>query len=49
MKSSRSPFAPDNLVLLISMFRLNLVLTYRIPPEFSDGVHSLSIGTHYVL
>ena len=44
-------FAPDNLVsrdgsavpsrvsLLISILRLNLVLTYGIPPEFRCGVH----------
>ena len=46
MNYSLSPFAPDKLV---SMLRLNLVLTYRIPPEFGGGVRSLSIGTHYVL
>ena len=37
--------APENLVsrdgfgLLISILRLNLVLTYGIPPEFRGGVH----------
>ena len=46
---SLSAFAPDNLVsgsavssrvsLLISILRLNLVLTYGIPPEFRGGVH----------
>ena len=46
-----SPHAPDNFVsrdgfslpsrvsLLISLLRLNLVLTYGILPEFSGGVH----------
>ena len=45
------PFAPENLVsrdgsavlsrvsLLISILRLNLVLTYGIPPDFRDGVY----------
>ena len=49
--SSLSPFAPENLVsrggfgspsrvsLFISILRLNLVLTYGIPPEFRGGVH----------
>ena len=50
MLVSLSPFAPENLVstisavpsrvsLLISILRLNLVLTYGIPPEFRGGVH----------
>ena len=46
-----SPCVPENLLLrdgfshpvprslLISIFRLNLVLTYGIPPEFRGGVH----------
>ena len=46
-----SPSVPENLVsrdgfsrpvprsLLISILRLNLVLTYGIPPEFHGGVH----------
>ena len=46
-----SSFAPESLVsrdgfgvpsrvsLLISKLRLNLVLTYRIPPDFRGGVH----------
>ena len=44
---SLSAFAPENLVsrdvfgLLISILRLNLVLTYGVPPEFRGGVHSL--------
>ena len=29
--------------LLISILRLNLVLTYGIPPEFCGGVHLLSV------
>ena len=42
-----SPCVPENLVsrdgfsLLISILRLNLVLTYGIPPEFRGGVHYL--------
>ena len=47
---SLSAFAPENLVspgsavpsrvsLLISILRLNPVLTYGIPPEFRGGVH----------
>ena len=44
---SLSPFAPENLVSrdgfgsLISLLRLNLVLTYGIPPDFRGGVHLL--------
>ena len=30
---------PSRVSLLISIFRLNLVLTYGIPPEFRGGVH----------
>ena len=30
---------PSRVSLLISILRLNLVLTYGIPPEFPDGVH----------
>ena len=30
---------PSRVSLLISILRLNLVLTYRIPPEFRGGVH----------
>ena len=34
--------------LLISMLRLNLVLTYGIPPEFRGGVHLPSVNImHY--
>ena len=47
---SLSAFAPENLISwdgfgspvsrqLISILRLNLVLTYGIPPEFRGGVH----------
>ena len=51
MDISLTPFAPENLgretvsavssrvSLLISMLRLNLVLTYEVPPEFRGGVH----------
>ena len=30
---------PSRVTLLISILRLNLVLTYGIPPEFRGGVH----------
>ena len=30
---------PSRVSLLISILRLNLVLTYGIPPDFHDGVH----------
>ena len=30
---------PSRVSLLISILRLNLVLTYRIPPEFRGGDH----------
>ena len=48
---SLSPFAPDissletdsavpsRISLNISILRLNLMLTYGVPPEFHDGVH----------
>ena len=50
MNISLSAFVPENLVsrdgfgspvslLIISILRLNLVLTYGIPPEFRGGVH----------
>ena len=51
MNISLSAFAPENwsretgsavpsrVSLLISILRLNLVLTYGIPPEFRGGVH----------
>ena len=51
MNISLSEFVPENLVsrdgfavpsrvsLIISILRLNLVLTYGIPPEFRGGVH----------
>ena len=32
--------------LLISVLRLNLVLTYGIPPEFRDGVHLFVYNRH---
>ena len=56
MNCSLSPFAPEKfsretgsavpsrVSLLISMLRLNLVLTnYGIPHEFRGGVHLLSV------
>ena len=30
---------PSRVSLLISILRLNLVLTYGVPPEFRGGVH----------
>ena len=30
---------PSRVSLLISILRLNLVLTYGIPPEFRGGIH----------
>ena len=38
---------PSRVGLLISILRLNLVLTYEIPPEFRGGVHSLSVHIVY--
>ena len=32
---------PSRVSLLISILRLNLVLTYGVPPEFRGGVHYL--------
>ena len=55
MDSSLTAFAPENLVsrdgsavpsrvsLLISILRLNLVLTYRIPPEFLPSSAAVSL------
>ena len=34
-----SSAVPSRVSLLISILRLNLVLTYGIPPEFGGGVH----------
>ena len=34
-----SSAVPSRVSLLISILRLNLVLTYGIPPEFRGGVH----------
>ena len=66
MNISLSAFVPENLVsrdrfgspsrvsLLISILRLNLVLTYGIPPEFRGGVlyrsdESLSFSLFYFI
>ena len=38
---------PSRGSLLISILRLNLVLTHEIPPEFRGGVHSLSAHIMY--
>ena len=58
MNTSLSPFAPESLgsrnrfevlsrvSLLISILRLKLVLTYRIPPEFGGCVHIFFLNRH---
>ena len=56
MNISLSVFAPENLVSrdgfgstvpLISILRLNMVLTYGIPPEFRGGVHLFKTAIRY--
>ena len=37
---------PSSVSLLISILRLNMVLTYGIPPEFRGGVHFLFKNRH---
>ena len=37
---------PSRVSLLISILRLNLVLTYGIPPEFRGGVHLFLYNRH---
>ena len=37
---------PSRVSLLISILRLNLVLTYGIPPEFRGGVHIFILNRH---
>ena len=37
---------PSRVSLPISMLRLNLVLTYEIPPEFRGGVHLFILNHH---
>ena len=37
---------PSRVSLLISILRLNLVLTYGIPPEFHGGVHLFILDRH---
>ena len=37
---------PSRVSLLISILRLNLVLTYGIPPEFRGGVHLFIYNRH---
>ena len=39
---------PSRVSLLISILRLNLVLTYGIPPEFRGGVHYETAIPHRV-
>ena len=38
-RETGSTVRPCRVSLLISILRLNLVLTYGIPPEFRGGVH----------
>ena len=40
------PAVPFRVSLLISILRLNLVLTYGIPPEFRGGVHIFIFNRH---
>ena len=37
---------PSRVSLVISTLRVNLVLTYRIPPEFRGGVHLFILNRH---
>ena len=37
---------PSHVSLVISILRLNVVLTYGIPPEFRGGVHSFIENRH---
>ena len=37
---------PSRVSLLISILRLNLALTYEIPPEFRGGVHVFILNRH---
>ena len=37
---------PSRVSLLISILRLNLVLTYGVPPEFRGGVHLFILNRH---
>ena len=37
---------PSRVSLLISVLRLNLVLTYGIPPEFRGGLHLFILNRH---
>ena len=37
---------PSRVSLLISILRLNLMLTYGIPPEFRGGVHLFILNRH---
>ena len=39
---------PSRVSLLISILRLNLVLTYGIPPDFRGGVHLLFIAAFFI-
>ena len=40
------PGVPSRVSLLISILRLNLVLTYGIPPEFRGGVRLFIFSRH---
>ena len=37
---------PSRISLFISILRLNLVLTYGIPPDFRGGVHLFILNRH---
>ena len=37
---------PSRVSLLIPILRLNMVLTYRIPPEFRSGIHLFTLNRH---
>ena len=45
-RETGSAVVPSRVSLLISILRLNLVLTYGIPPEFRGGVHLFIYNRH---
>ena len=46
--SETSSAVPSRVSLLVSILRLNLVLTYGIPPEFRGGVHLFILNRHTI-
>ena len=44
--NSENEYFPSRVSLLIYIARLNLVLTYGIPPEFRGGVHLFILNRH---